>query len=101
MGCYSAIGLEQTRYDERNAFSRWYPHRISENNEDKPGLLGQKQVKIRNPANNFSYDYQQKFLEQRTQEYLKANSISYHCARFEESLDINFPKTLLPIITAH
>ncbi|QQS52159.1 MAG: hypothetical protein IPM71_05345 [Bacteroidota bacterium] len=42
-----------------------------------------------------------KFLEQRTQEYLKANSISYHCARFEESLDINFPKTLLPIITAH
>jgi hypothetical protein len=39
-----------------------------------------------------------KFLSQRTQEYLKANSISYHCARFEESLDLEFVKSLLPLI---
>jgi hypothetical protein len=39
-----------------------------------------------------------KFLSQRTQEYLKNNSISYHCARFEESLDIEFVKSLLPLI---
>lgn len=41
----------------------------------------------------------QKFLKQRTQEYLKANSISYHCARFEESLDVEFVKSLLPLVT--
>lgn len=39
-----------------------------------------------------------KYLTQRTQEYLKANSISYHCARFEESLDMEFVKSLLPLI---
>jgi hypothetical protein len=38
------------------------------------------------------------FLEQRTKEYLQKNSISYHCARFEESLDTNFVKSLLPLI---
>jgi hypothetical protein len=39
-----------------------------------------------------------KFLTQRTQEYLQKNSISYHSARFEESLDIEFVKSLLPIV---
>lgn len=39
-----------------------------------------------------------KFLTQRTQEYLKANSISYYCARFEESLDMEFVKSLQPLI---
>ncbi len=39
-----------------------------------------------------------KFLEQRTNEWLKANSISYHSARFEESLDIEFVKSLQPLI---
>lgn len=38
------------------------------------------------------------FLEQRTKEWLEKNSTSYHCARFEESLDINFVKSLLPLI---
>ncbi len=38
------------------------------------------------------------FLEQRTKEYLKANSISYHEARFEESLDLNMVRSLLPQI---
>ncbi len=38
------------------------------------------------------------FLEQRTKEYLQKNSISYHCARFEESLDIEFARSLLPLI---
>jgi hypothetical protein len=41
----------------------------------------------------------EKFLTQRTQEYLDKNSISYHCARFEESLDIDFVKSLLPLIS--
>jgi len=40
-----------------------------------------------------------KFLEQRTQEYLQKNSISYHCARFEESLNIEFVKSILPLIS--
>lgn len=40
-----------------------------------------------------------KFLTQRTQEYLQKNSISYHCARFEESLDIEFVKSLIPLIS--
>ncbi|HSO85548.1 MAG TPA: hypothetical protein VLQ91_03285 [Draconibacterium sp.] len=39
-----------------------------------------------------------KFLTQRTQEYLKTNSISYHSARFEESLDIDFVKSFKPMI---
>lgn len=39
-----------------------------------------------------------KYLEQRTLEYLKANSISYHEARFEESLGLDFVKSMLPII---
>ena len=39
-----------------------------------------------------------KFLTQRTQEYLQKNSISYHSARFEESLDIEFVKSLQPLI---
>jgi hypothetical protein len=39
-----------------------------------------------------------KFLSQRTQEYLQANSISYHCARFEESLDLEFVKSLKLLI---
>jgi hypothetical protein len=39
-----------------------------------------------------------KFLEQRSKEWLKANSISYHCARFEESLDLNMVRSLLPLI---
>ena len=39
-----------------------------------------------------------KFLSQRTQEYLKANSISYHCARFEESLDNDFVRSLKPLV---
>ncbi len=40
-----------------------------------------------------------KFLEQRTQEYLQKNSISYHCARFEESLNVEFVKSILPLIS--
>lgn len=40
-----------------------------------------------------------KFLEQRTQEYLQKNIISYQCARFEESLDVDFVKSLLPLIS--
>lgn len=39
-----------------------------------------------------------KFLEQRTQEYLKKNSISYHCARFEESLNLDFVRSLQPLV---
>jgi hypothetical protein len=39
-----------------------------------------------------------KFLSQRTQEYLQKNSISYHCARFEESLDIGFVRSLKPLV---
>ena len=39
-----------------------------------------------------------KFLEQRTKDYLKNNSISYHCARFEESLDESFVRSLLPLV---
>jgi hypothetical protein len=38
------------------------------------------------------------FLEQRTKEYLKANSISYHEARFEESLNINTVLSLVSLI---
>lgn len=38
------------------------------------------------------------FLEQRTKEWLKANSISYHCARFEESLNLDFVKSLKPLV---
>lgn len=38
------------------------------------------------------------FLKQRTREYLEKNSISYHCARFEESLDFDFVRSLVPII---
>jgi hypothetical protein len=39
-----------------------------------------------------------KFLEQRSKEWLKSNSISYQCARFEESLDLNFVKSMFPLI---
>ena len=39
-----------------------------------------------------------KFLGQRTKEYLQGNSISYHQARFEESLDMNFVRSLVPLI---
>jgi len=39
-----------------------------------------------------------KFLAQRTQEYLRDNSISYNCARFEESLDTEFVKSLMPLL---
>ncbi len=39
-----------------------------------------------------------KFLEQRSKEWLKANSISYHEARFEESLDMDFVRSLVPLI---
>jgi hypothetical protein len=38
------------------------------------------------------------YLKNRTQEALKANSTSYHLRLFEESLDVNFVKSLLPII---
>jgi len=38
------------------------------------------------------------FLEQRSKEWLKANSISYHCARFEESLNLDFVKSLKPLV---
>ncbi|MDD2306523.1 MAG: hypothetical protein PHP53_17600 [Prolixibacteraceae bacterium] len=38
------------------------------------------------------------FLEQRSKEWLKANSISYHEARFEESLDMDFVRSLVPLI---
>lgn len=38
-----------------------------------------------------------KFLEERTKEYLKKNSISYHCARFEQSLDFDFVRSMLPL----
>ncbi len=41
----------------------------------------------------------QRFLSQRTQEYLQANSISYQCARFEESLDLDFVKSLMLLIS--
>ena len=47
---------------------------------------------------NFRMITNKNFLGKRTQEYLKANSISYHCARFEESLDVEFVKSLLPLI---
>ncbi len=40
----------------------------------------------------------EKFLAQRTQEYLENSSISYHCARFEESLDLDFVKSLHRLI---
>ena len=40
-----------------------------------------------------------KYLSQITREYLEDNSISYHCARFEESLDMEFVKSLLPLIS--
>lgn len=39
-----------------------------------------------------------KFLQERTKEYLEKNSISYHCARFEESLDIDFVRSLKPFV---
>jgi hypothetical protein len=39
-----------------------------------------------------------KFLEQRAKEYLENNSISYQCARFEESLDENFVRSILPLV---
>lgn len=39
-----------------------------------------------------------KFLEQRTKEWMKANSISYHVARFEESLDMDFVRSLTSIV---
>lgn len=39
-----------------------------------------------------------KFLEQRTKEYLDKNSISYHCARFEESLNMDFVRSLKPLV---
>ena len=39
-----------------------------------------------------------KFLEQRSKEYLQKNSISYHCALFEESLDIDFVRSLKPLV---
>ena len=39
-----------------------------------------------------------KFMEQRSKEWLKANSISYHEARFEESLDFDFVKSLVPLV---
>ena len=40
------------------------------------------------------------FLSQRTKEYLQKNSTSYHCARFEESLDLEFVKSLIPLINS-
>jgi len=39
-----------------------------------------------------------KFLEQRAKEYLEKNSISYHEARFEESLDLDMVRSLVPLI---
>jgi len=42
-----------------------------------------------------------KFLEQRTKEYLEKNSISYQCARFEESLDLDFVKSIKPLVLKH
>ncbi len=39
-----------------------------------------------------------KYLEQRSNEYLKANSISYHCARFEESLNLDFVRSFKPMV---
>jgi hypothetical protein len=39
-----------------------------------------------------------KFLESRTKEALEKNSISYHVYRFEESLNLDTLKSLLPII---
>lgn len=39
-----------------------------------------------------------KFLSQNTQECMKANSISYHCARFEESLDTDMVVSIQKII---
>jgi len=38
------------------------------------------------------------FLKSNTAEYLQHNSISYHLARFEESLDINMVRSLVPLI---
>lgn len=40
------------------------------------------------------------FLSQRTKEYLQKNSTSYHCARFEESLDLEFVKSLMLLINS-
>lgn len=41
------------------------------------------------------------FLQQRTKEYLDKNSISYHCARFEESLNLDFVRSLKPVVVKH
>jgi hypothetical protein len=41
------------------------------------------------------------FLQQRTKEYLEKNSISYHCARFEESLNLDFVRSLKPLVVKH
>jgi hypothetical protein len=38
------------------------------------------------------------FLKSNTAEYLQKNSISYHVARFEESLDLNMVRSLVPLI---
>ena len=38
------------------------------------------------------------FLKNNTAEYLKNNSISYHESRFEESLDMNMVRSLVPLI---
>jgi len=38
------------------------------------------------------------FLKSKTAEYLQKNSISYHLARFEESLDMTMVRSLVPLI---
>ncbi|HEY3390418.1 MAG TPA: hypothetical protein VGK38_12640 [Prolixibacteraceae bacterium] len=47
---------------------------------------------------NFRMINNRPFLKSNTAEYLQKNSISYHEARFEESLDLNFVKSLVPLI---
>jgi len=39
-----------------------------------------------------------KFLKNRTEEYLRKNSTSYHLARFEESLNTEMANSLLPLV---
>lgn len=101
--------------DERAAFSSddWNKHATRSGMLSGVGILeGFPKIMKPNPAYwdkskpksdiqiiTFRMITNKKFLEQRTQEYLKKNSISYHCARFEESLDTLFVKLLQPLIS--
>jgi len=100
--------------DERAAFSPddWNKHATRSGMLSGVGILeGFPKIMKVNPAYwdksrpkseiqfiTFRMITNKKFLTQRTKEYFEKNSISYHCARFEESLDIEFVKSLQPLI---